>query len=76
MSNDWDRLKSVLVAFGINLGKQINHQVHATKIKTTVLITNEFNAPEFLQIIDVNVSFIKSVASHYGKLWIHPHGML
>lgn len=34
----WDRLKSVILAFAINMAKQINHQVFSTKIKKTIFI--------------------------------------
>ena len=41
----WDSLKSILIAFGINLGQQINKQMHDKKIYTAILKPNQFNSP-------------------------------
>lgn len=61
----WDRLKSIMNCFALNLSQQIKHQKEQNNIPLALFITHEFKVPAFLQMVELCPV----------EIWFHPHGM-
>lgn len=61
----WDRLKSLLISFGLNLAQQINKQSDMLQVPNVLFLSHDFHAPAFLNLVQLS----------RAQLWFHPNGM-